>query len=127
MTRANYVPAPQMFHLHHACNLINQAFPQAFGCFLVGSALERRDYRDVDVRCVLPDEDFDRLFPKAPDGPAHWQPTWALLCITISEWLRQVSGLPVDFQFQKQSIANAKFTGQRSALGMYVAHGDARG
>lgn len=127
-TRANFVPAPQMFNLHHACALIHQAFRDEAhaGIYLVGSSIERRDFRDVDVRCILDDATFDALFPNAPAGPTHWNARWSLLCIAISGWLSQTSGLPVDFQFQRMSTANAKFNGERQALGMYVSHGDAR-
>jgi hypothetical protein len=123
--RANYVAAPAMFDLHNACVVIQQAFPNG-GVYLVGSALERRDHRDVDVRCILPDEEFDALFPNAPAGPAHWNARWSLMSVTISHWLRQQTGLPIDFQFQKQSLANARHNGPRSALGLWVSHGDAR-
>lgn len=127
-TRSNFIPAPQMFSLHHACALIHQAFRDAdhAGVYLVGSSIERRDYRDVDVRCILDDATFEVIFPNAPDGPSHWSARWSLLSIAISGWLSQASGLPIDFQFQRMSVANAKFNGERQALGMYVSHGDAR-
>ena len=37
---------------------------QAFGsiCYLVGSATKRPDFRDVDVRMILDDEEFHALF-----------------------------------------------------------------
>jgi hypothetical protein len=53
--RSHYVGAPAIFHLSNACVLINESFGD-FGCYLVGSALERRDYRDVDVRFIMDDE-----------------------------------------------------------------------
>lgn len=128
MKRAYHIPAPQMFNLHHACLLVRQAFPESYGVFLVGSSLERPDYRDVDVRCVLPDEAFDALFPGTPNAEsAHqWEARWTLMSVAISQWLSQASGLPIDFQFQKASLANERFKGPRNALGIYVSHGDAR-
>jgi hypothetical protein len=47
-----------MFDLHNACAIIAQAYPEC-GVYLVGSSIQRRDFRDVDVRCMLPDEMFD--------------------------------------------------------------------
>lgn len=122
--RANYVPAPHFFALNHACVVVNRAF-DGFGCYLVGSSLERRDYRDVDVRFIMSDEAFDRLFrvePKNADtGAAGWMnPLWSLMCTSISLWMRNVTGLPVDFQIQRQTQANERHQGTRSALGIFL-------
>ncbi len=115
--RANYVPAPHYYKLNQACTIVNSAF-DSFGCYLVGSSLERRDFRDVDVRLILSDEEYARLFRTADGG---WMdPFWSLLCTTISDWLSQQSGLPIDFQIQQQTRANAQHSGMRSALGVFV-------
>jgi len=34
--------------------------------------------------------------------------------------------LPIDFEFQRSSVANKKFEAERLALGLYVSRGDAR-
>lgn len=117
--KASYVGAPAIFQLEQCCQQINDAFG-GFGCYLVGSALERPDWRDVDVRLMMSDEEFARLFPDAGD---HWEhdPLWLLLTVAISTWLRQVTGLPVDFQFQPQTLANAQHKGLRHALGLRIA------
>ena len=115
MTRANYVPAPHFYALNQACAIVNRAF-DGFGCYLVGSSLERRDFRDVDVRFIMSDEAYDRLFR---DAGGWLNPLWSLLCVTLSQWLSQQSGLPVDFQFQRQTQANAKHPGMRSPLGLF--------
>lgn len=122
--RANYVPAPHFFALNHSCDLLNKALG-GFGCYLVGSSLERRDYRDVDVRFILSDEEFDRMFRVRPEdaesGASGWlNPLWSLMCTAISVWLREQTGLPVDFQIQRQTQANAKHPGKRSALGIFL-------
>jgi len=70
MTRANWIGAPEMFNLNMACRALVDAF--GWNIFLVGSSLEHRDFRDVDVRCMLDDAEFDRLFP----GPCAAQTTW---------------------------------------------------
>jgi hypothetical protein len=67
--KANYVGAPAIFALEQACAEINAAF-ETFGVYLVGSALDRPDWRDVDLRCIMIDEQFARLFPNAGQ---HWE------------------------------------------------------
>jgi hypothetical protein len=118
--RANWLPAPHYFNLNAACAIINKAFESGFGCYLVGSSLERRDHRDVDVRYIMGDAEFDRMF-RCGGERAH-DALWSLMCLSISLWLSQQSGLPVDFQVQRQSDANAKHTGNRSALGIFLAY-----
>lgn len=122
--RANYVPAPAMFNLNACCRLINDALGNQFGCYLVGSSTRTRDYRDVDVRYIMEDAAFDRMFPGATPGPYLMQPLWALLCTSVSTWLRQQTGLPVDFQIQRQTQANEEYsrkTGhERHPLGLFL-------
>lgn len=61
--RADYLHKDAAFRLTLAAQTIVAAYPESLGVFVVGSVLERPDFRDVDVRCILPDEDFDRHFP----------------------------------------------------------------
>jgi len=121
MTRANYIGAPQFFRLNEACRIVNDAFGFGYGVFLVGSSLTRRDYRDVDLRLIVTDEDFARLFPG--ELGASWRhPFWSLLCSSISLYLSQVSGLPVDFQVQSMTEANRDYAApehERCALGLF--------
>jgi hypothetical protein len=113
--RANYVPAPHFYNLNQACALINRAFTEGM-CYHVGSSLAKRDYRDVDVRLMLPDEEYDRIF-----GAGDWANAyWSLLCTSISLWLRQQSDLPIDFQIQRRTQANEMHKGKRSALGIFI-------
>lgn len=126
--KASHVGAPAVFALELACQELNRAFAADGGghCYLVGSALERPDRRDIDIRLMLPDEDFDRLFPAAR-GESHLHehdPRWLIMTISISKWLSDLSGLPVDFQFQRQTQANKTHKGQRSAMGMMFAPND---
>lgn len=114
--RANFLPVPQVFQLHMACRILIDAFDTP--AYLVGSCLERRDYRDVDVRLILDDDAFDRLFPGV--GATHQlSALWNLMCTSTSLYLAQATGLPIDFQIQRQSHANAKYPGERQALGIF--------
>jgi len=114
--RANFIGVPQFFNLNHACLIVNEAFGIA-NTFLVGSSLLKRDYRDVDIRTILDDEEFKRLFP---NGGTERDAFWSLTCASISMWLSQHSGLPVDYQIQSMTEANEKFKGERCAVGLFL-------
>lgn len=85
----------------------------AFGhtAYQVGSSVHGKDWRDVDVRLILPDDEFNALFP---GYQIHNQidAKWSFLCAAISALAKQQTGLPVDFQVQPQSEANARFSVQ---------------
>lgn len=97
----------------------------AFGStYLVGSAQTGGAYRDVDVRTILEDSEFDRLFGDEPVGRRRWE----LICLSVAHLLAQQSGLPVDYQIQRLTEANAKYDGPRNPIGrrrIYAAGGDA--
>lgn len=79
--------------------------------YLVGSALDRPDYRDVDVRLILSDDVYDRL-ASVVDVMA--------LNLAYSLWGQRVTGLPIDFQVQRMTEANAEnpAAGRRHPIGM---------
>lgn len=107
--RMSYLTPHQIRRLDLACAPVRLAFPD-YGPMLVGSVMERSDYRDVDVRVILADKQFDKMFPKAivhDDAGAHTDDRWTFLCAAISHWLTEVSGLNVDFQIQRMTQANA--------------------
>lgn len=116
MSKASYVGAPAVFALTLACAEVEKAF-NCYGCYLVGSALEKPDWRDVDVRMIMDDGDFAALFP---DAGSNWEsnPRWLLLTTCISERLSRLSGLPVDFQFQPQTHANERHDKPRHWIGV---------
>jgi hypothetical protein len=105
--RASYLGPYEMFRLDQACKPIAEAFDEL--PYLVGSVMERPEYRDVDVRLILDDEQYAQLASAA---------SVALLNIALTAYLRQSTGLPVDFGIQQQSAANARHTGYRNPLGL---------
>ena len=113
-----YVGAPKIFALELACQQICEAF-NGYGCYLVGSALERPDWRDVDIRFIMSDVEFATLFPTAG---SHWEhnPLWLLLTVSISEWMAKQTGLPIDFQFQPQTHANQRHAKPRNSMGLKI-------
>lgn len=119
--KATHVGAPACFELELACQHLKEAFG-GFGCYLVGSALERADWRDIDVRMILSDAEFDALFPNCRErGIWEFNARWLIMTVSITEWLRKRTGLPVDFQFQAQSHANERHKGPRNAMGLVFA------
>jgi len=117
----NYVGAPKIFALELACSHLWRGFCETArvgGCYIVGSALQRPDWRDVDVVCNLDDETFDKLFPDAGDRSFEHDQRWLVLTVAISQWLSAQSGLPIDFKFQPMTLANAVHHGPRDAIGL---------
>lgn len=108
-------------------NMFGVEVRQAFGetAYHVGSSLtEKRGWRDVDVRLILDDGEYVGYFGD-PLTPAHnalrlmsWNLAWSILG-------RHITRLPIDFQFQQQSLANEEFAGPRSAL-MFVSGAEFR-
>lgn len=92
------IGGPETESLSHAVAIIEEAFGAK--CYLVGSATESTEYRDVDIRMVLPAAAYDALFGKV-QLRARYSPFWSLLHVAISEYLQKRTGLPVDFQIQR--------------------------
>lgn len=99
----------QMFLLDEACRPIRQAFGAR--PYLVGTAAVRGAYRDVDVRLMLADEKYDEI--AAVLGPQFL----AFLGLAIGEYLAARTGMPIDFQIQRQTEANERHSGVRNPLG----------
>jgi len=122
--KCNYVGAPAIFALETACRQLTEAFG-GWGCYLVGSSLDRPDWRDVDVRFIMSDEQFATEFPGA--GRCWEQDAkWLLLTVAISERLSKITGLPIDFQIQPRTYANERHRGSRIALGMHIGKEETR-
>ncbi|MFC3986421.1 hypothetical protein [Streptosporangium jomthongense] len=115
------VGMPALLHLDAFAREVEQAFGHL--PYLVGSAARGKVWRDVDVRLMLPDDEFDALFPqfKSP-RPGRLDNRWALVCAAISELGRARTGLPIDFQIQRTSDANEHYGGGvRHALGLSLS------
>lgn len=120
-----YIGAPACFALEMACKQLRDAFPEQseadhIGIYIVGSALERPDWRDVDVRMMMDDATFLRHFPGVNLQAGTWEfdPRWCLLVSAISQWMSRQTGLPIDFQFQPMTHANRHHKGRRHAAGL---------
>lgn len=125
-TKFCYVGVPAIFKLELACQQITEAFCGGqFGhIYMVGSATERPDFRDVDLVCILHDADFNKLFPDVADierGIWEHDTRWLLLTIMISDWLSSLIGMTVDFKFQAMSFANKYHAKHRQPMGLRYA------
>jgi hypothetical protein len=105
--RAYYLSPPDFHRLDWACRPIVTAFDHT-PIYLVGSALTRADYRDIDLRLILDDEQAAQYPP----------PLRLVLNVALSDLIAK-AGLPapVDFQIQSQTEADAE-TGARNPLGI---------
>lgn len=112
--RASYVGPPATVHF---LNCFGDVVMEAFSSvpYLVGSALVTKDWRDVDIRLILSDEEFADEIGELTD-PCNLNERWNALCLAFSALGRQMTGLPIDFQIQQRTDANKKFDGPRNAL-----------
>lgn len=110
--RTDLLTTTELYHLDHACQVVSRAFGGEHP-YLVGSAGIGNDggaFRDVDVRLMLDDGEFAAACPT--------RERWELLCLAIGTYLRDRTGLPVDFQIQRTDAANAFHDKPRNPLGM---------
>ncbi|BAG41609.1 hypothetical protein [Ralstonia phage phiRSL1] len=117
--KACYIGVPAVFQLELACQQLSEAYGET--CYLVGSSMDRPDWRDVDVVLILPDDDFAREFPGVNmTVPGAWEfdPKWLIHTIALSKWLGSLTGLPIDFKIQPRTAANNLHKGPRSAMGL---------
>lgn len=78
--------------------------------YLVGSVNTRPDFRDVDLRVILTDEDFDAQF----SNPLRVR----VMNHAISTWGQRETGLPIDFQIQRMTEASNAYGGEhRNPMG----------
>jgi hypothetical protein len=79
--------------------------------YLVGSATRTEKYRDVDVRLILADDHFDAAWGPhdGDDGLGDARLRLRLMNRAVSIWGQQETGLPIDFQIQRQTEANAQY------------------
>ncbi len=82
--------------------------------YQVGSSLTMKEWRDVDVRLILPDEEFEERFGRHLGALGNKR--LSAITLAFAALGKDMTGLPIDFQIQPQSYANEKYPGPRSAL-----------
>lgn len=107
---------PASLKLGHFAREVHEAFGHS--PYLVGSALRGKKWRDVDVRLILPDEDYAWWFGGPPSSPRCLNLRWNAFCLAFATRGREITGLPIDFQIDQQTEANEKYDKPRSWLGL---------
>lgn len=109
--RTDLLTTVELYNLDAACVPLYRAFgspPYLVGTAGVGDAAK---YRDVDVRLILDEDEF------AAVCPTHAR--WECLCLALSTYLQERTGLPIDFQIQLRSKANQRYGDKpRNPLGL---------
>lgn len=97
------VGMPQTIYLEQYAYLLRVAFKEV--PYLVGTALtQKTGWRDVDVRIILTDEEWEEWDFGKPEIPNQ---KWTAFCAAFSELGKAMTQLPIDFQFQQMTFANS--------------------
>lgn len=117
---ANYLSPPDFHRLNWACRPITEAFGTP--PYLVGSALTRPDFRDIDLRLILDDDAVERMFNPSGEYFSSGEPAAVrlLLNIALSDLIARAANppAPIDFQIQSMTEANVPEHGMRNPMGM---------
>lgn len=108
MSRATYLQLTDLRLLQAWAHEVSAMFRGAMP-YLVGSATERPDFRDVDVRLILCDDHYAKVRKRL--NIQH-------LGLAVSLWGQRATGLPIDFQVQQQTAANKTHDKPRHPLAM---------
>jgi hypothetical protein len=100
--------------LHEFGRLVRQAFGRT--PYLVGSAVDSKEWRDVDVVVMLDPDEWAAMFDGAPAGAIGAIPKARALCMAFSALGQQMTGLPIDFKIQQVDWANERHDKPREAL-----------
>lgn len=108
--RVNFLTVSENASIKLAAEPIDRAFAGSLGCYHVGSSITTPNYRDIDIRMIMDDTQFEAIFGPTAASPACLD-RWFLICWALSEWMQKRTGLPIDFQIQRQSEAQ-QYRGQ---------------
>ena len=108
--------------LHLFGELVQEAWGELG--YLVGSSQRGETWRDIDVRVMLSDEEYERHFGSVwQDGKRHNDPLWRAHMLAWSTLGRHITGLPIDFQVERLSEANSKHLDERrNPIGLWRRH-----
>ncbi len=107
------VGMPAWIKLNQFGRVVEEAFDAT--AYLVGSATAGKGWRDVDVRVILDDDEFERICGPLT-RPRCLNLRWNALCLAFAALGRDMTGLPIDFQIDQMTDANARYSGPREAL-----------
>lgn len=102
----------QMFMLNVFGGLVEAAWGEL--PYLVGSAARGVGWRDVDVRVMLSNEEYERrLGPIWQGGMRHQSPRWRAEMAAWTKLGEALTGLPIDFQVERATEANELYPHDR--------------
>jgi hypothetical protein len=112
---------PESLRLHLFGELIEEAWSELG--YLVGSSQRGEPWRDIDVRVMVSNDAFARFFGSDwQTGRRHQNPGWRAHMLAWSTLGQQLTGLPIDFQVERLSEANAVRSGEpRNPIGLWRA------
>jgi len=103
----------QMKIMDFGC-LVKDAF--GYSVYQVGSSLHRKDFNDIDIVVMLPDEVYREEYGDPEHAPL--KPKWRAICRAWMALGFDIIGLPVDFKIQSQDHANQHHDGNRSHISL---------
>lgn len=111
---ASYLSPPDFHRLNWACIPVRAAIKSwgGYGVYLVGSVTERPDFRDIDLRIIVPDEQYSQICPT--------EAARLLLNIALSDLVAKSANLPwpIDLQFQSTTESEEFSEKTRNPMGM---------
>lgn len=117
---------PATLKLQHFGRVVHEFFghyPYQVGSSLKCTLGRAKTWRDVDVRLILPDEEFDAMFGELTH-PRCLNLKWNAACLAFAALGRDMTELPIDFQVDRQTEANRDYGNEpRSAIGILLAEG----
>jgi hypothetical protein len=101
------VGMPQGMWLREFGEYVHAAFGEM--AYHVGSSLrDKTGWRDVDVRVMLDDEAWAQQGYGDPANPQQ-NAKWSATVMAWSAFGAKLTGLPIDFQIQQRTHANAEY------------------
>lgn len=85
--------------------------------YLVGSALWKKEPRDIDIRLILPDEQFEILIGNVNSWiyqieTGQWKEEcykWSKMCTQETHYFWHETGLNIDFQIYPESFSRKRY------------------
>ena len=102
-----------LLKLHLFGELVEEGWGE-FG-YLVGSSQRGEAWRDIDVRVMLPLDEWRRLFHLAWAEERYQHPGWRAHMLAWSTLGQSLTGLPIDFQVEP----NNDTPGPRNPIGIW--------
>lgn len=108
------VGSPAIFYLHEFGRIVYRAFGEY--PLLVGSCLDGKSPRDIDVRLVVSNARWKDAFQDFHNCYLGCS-KYSAMCMAFSALGEKMTGLPIDFQIQFPGMANKFMDRPRLELG----------